>query len=233
MKNWMRKLFPTKKPMSPEELRRAKAMLLGAGCPARPDSDGTIRVHTKGGVDMTKDITDESREYGGLISDAVRACHSRRSLQEGPLSPCSLQGDKPHPHDAIKLEKLNAQIGQACRDMRKFERKHGYGIGVVLGDIPDSVRLATAILMAGACTASVRLQTVGELAQLASADDPVQLLEVLLACDLKGRMRPHIKVDVRGAANVSKFKSPALVEDSLRCILHMPPNDEFSTGQAE
>ena len=31
--------------LSPEELRRAKAMLLGAGSAMRPDADGVVRVY--------------------------------------------------------------------------------------------------------------------------------------------------------------------------------------------
>ena len=39
MKNWLRRLFPSRKPMSKQERRRAKALLLGTGAGAaiRPD----------------------------------------------------------------------------------------------------------------------------------------------------------------------------------------------------
>jgi hypothetical protein len=181
------------------------------------------------GESVMKNTDDKLKpRYLDTIRDLVQAALRKNALLNYEL--CACQGT-PEQKDIQALAEVNRGIDKYCNQLKAIEAETNdtFGIAALLKeDVPDSVRIALAILTAQVLTGEVTIHDIAHLSELAAGREPEGLVQIheAFTCSPSGVLRTHCSLNFRNAKNLGQVR-PTLMESAFRIVCGLSVDVEF------
>lgn len=227
IQNWFDRIFPVPKPVSREEKRRAKTMLLGAGAGcASGAEDGVMKVEIKEGDNVVKTDRDapprQRAKWLELAKKLTTACLSRQSKLNDLLPDYNITANEKK--ETLKaICALNRDIGKLADEMASLEAGN-FGVVVIIEKPTLLMRITVTLMTIARLIPHVNheLGQVEDVVRLVVGSDPEDALAVRNLFRSDSPLRSHFHMAYVATLDESDVR---LKESSLNRILANKPGD--------